>query len=88
MDCAFKLFKKSMFDKVKLTSSKGFVDPELFIKAEHYHLKIKQLGVQHYKRFEGRALFQANKWGMIKFSVIKDLVKEMLELKEEMKTLK
>ncbi len=56
IDCAFKLTKKEVIDKIsKLQSSRGaMISPELVGKARKAGFKIAEVGVHHYPRKEGK----------------------------------
>ncbi|NNE09506.1 MAG: glycosyltransferase family 2 protein [Gemmatimonadetes bacterium] len=53
IDCAFKLFRKDVFDKITIESKKFFVDTEILAKAKKYDLKVTEIGVRHYPRTAG-----------------------------------
>src|SRR5262245_37580613 len=50
IDCAFKLFRREVFDKVTIESKKFFVDAEVLAKARHYGCRMKEIGVRQYPR--------------------------------------
>jgi len=53
VDCAFKLFKRSVFEKITIESQRYFVNTEILAKAVGNCLKIKQIAVSHFPRHEG-----------------------------------
>jgi len=53
MDCAFKLYKRSVFDNIKLKSTGALINTEIFARAKNKGYKIYQLGVHHYPRIAG-----------------------------------
>jgi glycosyltransferase involved in cell wall biosynthesis len=54
-NCAFKLFKKKIMDKIKIETSGALINGEIFIKARALgYKKIKEVGVSHYPRKVGR----------------------------------
>ncbi|HEY6328131.1 MAG TPA: glycosyltransferase family 2 protein [Blastocatellia bacterium] len=55
IDCAFKLFRREVFDKVKIESKKFFVNAEVLAKARHYGFRLAEVGVRHYPRPAGRS---------------------------------
>jgi len=55
IDCAFKLFRREVFDKVTIESKKFFVDAEVLAKARYYGFRLVELGVRHYPRPAGRS---------------------------------
>lgn len=50
VNCAFKLFRGSFFDKVKLTSDGFLIDAELYARAKNAGLTWTQVGVKHRPR--------------------------------------
>jgi glycosyltransferase involved in cell wall biosynthesis len=54
VDCAFKLYKRELFDKIKIISNGALVDAEILIKAKRLGYKIGQCGVSHYPRAAGK----------------------------------
>jgi hypothetical protein len=55
VDCAFKLFRRSFFERVGLTSSGFLIDTELFARARLAGLRVVQLPVTHRPRTAGRS---------------------------------
>lgn len=55
IDCAFKLFRREIFDKVTIESQKFFVDAEILAKARYHKFSMTELGVRHYPRTAGRS---------------------------------
>jgi glycosyltransferase involved in cell wall biosynthesis len=55
IDCAFKLFRREVFDRVTIESKKFFVDAEILAKAKYYGLRLVEIGVRHYPRPAGRS---------------------------------
>ena len=55
IDCAFKLFRKSVFDKIKIESQNYFVNTEILAKARLHSFSIKEVGVTHFPRYEGES---------------------------------
>ncbi|PYP82820.1 MAG: glycosyltransferase family 2 protein [Blastocatellia bacterium AA13] len=53
IDCAFKLFRREVFDRVTIESKKFFVDAEILAKARYYGLRLVEIGVRHYPRPAG-----------------------------------
>lgn len=72
IDCAFKLFKKKIFDNIKIESRQYFVNTEILTKAKKMDLKIKEVGVIHFPRFEGES--------KVNFSEIPRTLKELLRI--------
>lgn len=54
IDCAFKLYKKDLFDKIEITSNGALVDAEILLKAKKLGYTICQVGVHHYPRTAGK----------------------------------
>jgi glycosyltransferase involved in cell wall biosynthesis len=55
IDCAFKLFRREVFDKVTIESKKFFVDAEVLAKARYFGFRMREVGVRHYPRPAGRS---------------------------------
>ncbi len=54
-NCAFKLFKKGIIDRLQLGSNGAIINGEIFVKAGRLGFKkIKEVGVNHYPRKAGR----------------------------------
>lgn len=60
IDCAFKLFRREVFDKVTIESRKFFVDAEVLAKARYYGFRMTEVGVRHYPRPAGRSTVRAS----------------------------
>ena len=54
IDCAFKLFRREVFETLTIECDDFFVDAEIMAKAMKAKLRIHQLGVRHYPRPAGR----------------------------------
>ena len=76
VDCAFKIYNKRVFKKIKLTCNTGMAVAESIIKSKRAGFKIKELGVNHYSRLGEVGKFD-NKIGLIKFKVVINLLKDM-----------
>jgi dolichol-phosphate mannosyltransferase len=55
IDCAFKLFRREVFDKVTIESKKFFVNAEVLAKARYFGFRLVEIGVRHYPRAAGRS---------------------------------
>ena len=55
IDCAFKLFRRSIFDKIKIESQRFYVNTEILAKARKFGFSIKEVGVSHFPRYEGES---------------------------------
>jgi glycosyltransferase involved in cell wall biosynthesis len=54
IDCAFKLYKRRIFDDIKMESTGALINTEIFARARRKGYKIFQLGVHHYPRTAGK----------------------------------
>jgi glycosyltransferase involved in cell wall biosynthesis len=79
INCALKIFKKSVLDKIKIGSSPygAFIDAELILKANKMGFKITQFPVVHYERKSGIA--SGSKPELV-WNTIKDMIKLRLNL--------
>ncbi|MCX5751969.1 MAG: glycosyltransferase family 2 protein [Candidatus Saganbacteria bacterium] len=50
VNCAFKLFRRSIFDKIQLSTDSALINTELFAQAKLFNFRIKEVGVSHYPR--------------------------------------
>lgn len=57
IDASFKLYKKKVFEKMKLKSNTGLIDAEVLIKAKKLGFSIGQVGVRHYPRTKGKTVY-------------------------------
>jgi glycosyltransferase involved in cell wall biosynthesis len=53
VDCAFKLYKREIFDKIRLSSTGALIDTEILARARGKGYTITQKGVHHYPRSAG-----------------------------------
>ncbi len=53
IDCAFKLYRREIFDNIKLSSSGALIDAEILARAIRKGYTITQKGVRHYPRVAG-----------------------------------
>lgn len=53
VDCAFKVFKRDLFDKITIDSVDAFIDAEVLIKAELLGYTSTDVGVKHLPRLDG-----------------------------------
>ena len=54
IDCAFKLYKREIFDKIELSSTGALIDAEILARAVRKGYLITQKGVHHYPRTSGK----------------------------------
>jgi glycosyltransferase involved in cell wall biosynthesis len=54
IDCAFKLYKREIFDKIEMSSTGALIDAEILARAARKGYRITQKGVHHYPRASGR----------------------------------
>lgn len=53
IDCAFKIVRRSVFDRFQLETTGAMISTELLVKAQKNGFKIAQVGVHHYPRVAG-----------------------------------
>jgi hypothetical protein len=53
VDCAFKLVRREVLDKIVIEADDFFVDAELVAKARRWNFRILEKGVRHYPRLAG-----------------------------------
>ena len=76
IDCAFKLFRREIFDVIQIRSKKFFVDTEILAKARHHGFRMTEIGVRHYPRAGGRSTVRASHV----VSTLRELIKMWLEI--------
>lgn len=76
IDCAFKLFKRSIFDDIEMQSTSALIDAEILARSIKKGYTVVQRGVHHYPRVAGSST-GAN------ISVIFRAFKELLRLRKE-----
>lgn len=54
IDCAFKLYRRKLFDEISLCSTGALIDAEILARAARKGYRIKQRGVHHYPRTSGQ----------------------------------
>jgi glycosyltransferase involved in cell wall biosynthesis len=57
VDCDFRLMRKSVFDKVRLTRSSGVICVELMKKVQDHGFRIAEVPVHHHHRSYGKSQF-------------------------------
>jgi glycosyltransferase involved in cell wall biosynthesis len=60
VNCAFKLFRRSFFDRVHLSSDGFLIDAELYLRAKKAGLRRTQVGVRHRPRTLGSTTVRAS----------------------------
>ena len=53
VDCAYKLMRREVLEKLTLESSDFFIDTEIVARARKWNFRIAQRGVRHYPRLAG-----------------------------------
>jgi len=76
IDCAFKLFRREVFDVIDIRSKKFFVDTEILAKARRHGFRMTEVGVRHYPRTGGRSTVRASHV----FSTLRELAKMWREI--------
>lgn len=78
IDCAFKLFKREIFDNIEMSSTGALIDTEILARAIGKGYKTTQKGVHHYPRTAGEQTGA-------KLSVILKAFKELFKLRSKIK---
>ncbi len=81
VDASFKLFRASIFDKVKPLSTCGVIDFEILTLARNMGYKIIQFPVSHYNRRAGSVSFESMRIGfiaLVKFSAIYEMFHQLV----------
>jgi glycosyltransferase involved in cell wall biosynthesis len=77
VNCAFKLVKRAVMDKVKLSSAGAMISTELLAKARKQGFRIVQVGVTHYPRTAGSPTGAKGKVIIKAFGELLTLYKEL-----------
>lgn len=77
IDCAFKLFRRSFFDKVRLSSTGFLIDSEIYARARLAGVEIRQLPVRHRPRRAGRST--------VRFGAVGKSFRELLALRRRLR---
>ena len=81
VDCAFKLYRREIFDHIEMHSEGALIDAEILARADRAGYRITQCGVHHYPRTAG-VQSGAN------FKVILRAFKELFKLRKQIKNKK
>jgi glycosyltransferase involved in cell wall biosynthesis len=55
IDCAFKLFQRSVFDHIQIRSVGAMVNTEILAQATSFGMRMREIEVTHYPRYHGKA---------------------------------
>lgn len=55
IDCAFKLFRREVFERIQIRSVGAMVNTEILAQAARFGMKIKEIPVAHYPRYHGKS---------------------------------
>ncbi len=80
IDCAFKLFRRSVFDRIELESVGAMVNTELMVRLARSGASVVEVGVSHLPRHAGRASGANPK-------VIVRALRELWRMHERLKTI-
>ncbi len=58
VNCGFKLYRREIFDRIELKSTRGLIDAEVLLKARKAGFRIVQTGVTHFRRREGGSRYR------------------------------
>lgn len=78
IDCAFKLYKRAIFDEIEMVSTGALIDTEILARAKRKGYTIGQVGVHHYPRVAGQST-GAN------IKVILKAFRELFKLRKEIR---
>jgi glycosyltransferase involved in cell wall biosynthesis len=76
IDCAFKLFRREVFDVIEIRSKKFFVDTEVLAKARYHGFRMTEIGVRHFPRAGGQSTVRPSHV----LSTLRELAKIWLEI--------
>ncbi len=81
IDCAFKLIKRDLFDKIKIKTKDAFIDAEIMIQANLLGYKSTEIGVRHLPRVDGIST-------AARPSIIIRTIREILQFRKEIRKTK
>lgn len=81
IDCAFKIIKRDLFDKITIKTKDAFIDAEIMIKANLLGYTSTEIGVQHLPRVDGIST-------AARPSIILKTIKEIYDFRKEYKKFK
>lgn len=80
IDCAFKLFRKDIFKKIKIESKYFFFNTEILAKARFFGFNIIEVGVPHFPRLAGKST--------VRFVHIPLTIRELIRIQRSLQKLK
>jgi glycosyltransferase involved in cell wall biosynthesis len=81
IDCAFKLIKSDLFNKITIKTKDAFIDAEIMIQANLLGYKSTEIGVKHLPRIDGIST-------AARPSIIIRTIKEIIQFRKEVKQMK
>lgn len=81
IDCAFKLIKRDLFDKIIINTKDAFIDAEILIQAKLLGYKSTEIGVKHLPRVDGIST-------AARPSIILRTIKEIIQFRKVVKNIK
>jgi len=85
IDCAFKLYKREIFDNIQLASSGALIDAEILARAMRKGYRMTQKGVRHYPRKAGSQTGGSFRVILRAFKELFTLLKQIKEVDEKAK---
>jgi hypothetical protein len=81
IDCAFKLLKRDLFDKISIKTKDAFIDAEIMIQANLLGYRSTEIGVKHLPRVDGIST-------AARPSIIIRTIKEIIQFRKVVKNIK
>lgn len=81
IDCAFKLLKRDLFDKINIKTKDAFIDAEIMIQANLLGYRSTEIGVKHLPRVDGIST-------AARPSIIIRTIKEIIQFRKVVKNFK
>lgn len=85
VDASFKLYKRKVFENIRLRSDTGLIDAEVLIKAKKKGFSIGQIGVKHYARTKGKTVYGTKRNVFVRPGVILGVLAEIKRLWSELR---
>ena len=81
-DCALKIIKKELINRIELNSISGLICPELMIKSKRLGYSIKEIPVRHYQRYANIPHY--DRAGFLQMRVIGFALKEIWNVRKDL----
>jgi glycosyltransferase involved in cell wall biosynthesis len=88
VDCSFKVFRREIFQGMRIRANTGLADAEILIKAQKAGRRFCEVGVRHYPRAGGATSYEMGRrrhLGLVRPAVVVEILREIRLLWGELK---